>query len=132
MTTSFPFKCHMCRRQHNWKKEEQLKEINEETLELLIREDNENQFRALVGIETSKAFEVILNRQNVIQFIVILKNQIDTETLKSLVNEFIANNFAHDNIIQSLRRPTAFSHFKNVNSHLESFYDDLVIKKYSS
>ena len=96
MTTSserqiIPFKCHMCRRHYNWKKETvKSKEITledtlEERLELLIREDNENQFIPLVGIN-SKAFEVIINRQsqNIIQFIVITVAQIDTETLKFL------------------------------------------------
>jgi len=131
------FKCHMCRKQYNWKKEECNKESNyslEETLSVLIREDEDNQFRALVGMETSKAFEVIVQEQHVIQFIVILGSQMDTETLKFLISEFIANNvsfpFSHDNLIQNLRRPTAFSHFKNTGTHLESFYDNLVIKKY--
>jgi len=131
MTTSSGFKCHMCRKQHKWKKEETL----EETLSLLIREDDNNEFRTLIGMETSKAFEVIVNDQNVIRFIVVLHNQMDTETLKFLISEFIANNipflsFAHDDIIQSLRRPAAFSHFKNIEGHLESFHDNLVIKKY--
>jgi len=35
-----------------------------------------------------------------------------------------------DDVISSLRRPAAFSHFKNTGSHLESFYNNLVIKKY--
>ena len=103
-------------------------------LSLLIREDDNNEFRTLIGMETSKAFEVIVNDQNVIRFIVALHNQMDTETLKFLISEFVANNFAHDNIIQSLRRPTTSSHFKNIGgqsfSHLESFYDNLVLKKY--
>ena len=141
------FKCHMCRKQYNWKKEESNKGFNssfeetlEETLSILIREDESNQFRALVGMETSKAFEVIIQEQHVIQFIVILGSQMDTETLKFLISEFIANNFpsrrlspfpfSHDNLIQSLRTPAAFSHFKNTDTHLESFHDNLVIKKY--
>ena len=125
------FKCHMCRKQYDWKKEETL----EEKLSLLIREDESSQFKTLVGMETSKAFEVIINNENIIQFIVILGSQMDTETLKFLISEFIANNipflsFTHDDIIQSLRRPAAFSHFKNIEGHLESFHDNLVIKKY--
>ena len=131
------FKCHMCRRQYNWNKEipkETNGAIPEETIEILITEDDDNQFRALVGMETSKAFEVIVQEQHVIQFIVILGSQMDTETLKFLISEFIANNipfpFSHDNLIQNLRRPAAFSHFKNTGIHLESFYDNLVIKKY--
>ena len=57
------FKCHICRRKYNWKKEplKSLEVISEDTLEerleLLIREDNENQFIPLVGIN-SKVFEV--------------------------------------------------------------------------
>ena len=138
-----PFKCHMCRRKYNWKKEpfkssEVISEDTlEERLELLMREDNENQFLPLVGIN-SKAFEVIIRinnnsfvfnpRQNIIQFIVVLKTQIDTETLKFLISEFIANNFIQEDIIRSLQGPS-FSHFRNIDSHLESFYDNLVIKK---
>ena len=108
-------------------------------LKELIREDDNNEFRTLIGMETSKAFEVIVNDQNVIRFIVVLHNQMDAEILKFLISEFIANNipsrrftpfFAHDDIIQSLRRPAAFSHFKNIEGHLESFHDNLVIKKY--
>ena len=134
-----PFKCHMCRKQYNWKKEE-CNKVSEETLSILIREDESNQFRALVGMETSRIFEVIVQEQHVIQFIVILGSQMDTETLKFLISEFIANNFpsrrlfpfpfSHDNLMQNLRRPVAFSHFKNTGTHLESFYDNLVIKKY--
>ena len=128
-----PFKCHMCRRQYNWKKEIP-KETLEETLSVLIREDESSQFQALVGMETSKAFEVIIQEQHVIQFIVILGSQMDTETLKFLISEFVANNvpfpFSDDDLIENLRRPTAFSHFKNTGSHLESFHDNLIIKKY--
>ena len=91
----------------------------EDTLNLLIREDDENQFLPLIGRDMSKAFEVILNHQNVIQFIVILETQIDTEILKSLIFEFIANNFSNDDIIGSLRNPL-FSHSRNINSHLET------------
>ena len=109
-----PFKCHMCRRQYNLKKEIP-KETLEETLSVLIREDESSQFQALVGMEASKAFEVIIQEQHVIQFIVILGSQLDTETLKFLISEFIANNvpfpFSYDNLIQNLRRPAAFSHF---------------------
>ena len=99
-----PFKCHMCRRQYKWKKEalktkeipsvDTLEEILEERIEVLIREDNENLFLPLVGMN-SKAFEVIVRinnnsfvfnpRQNIIQFIVVLETQIDTETLKFLI-----------------------------------------------
>ena len=103
-------------------------------MSVLIREDESNQFRSLVGMETSKAFEVITQEQHVIQFIVILGSQMDTETLKFLISEFVANNvpfpFSNDDLIQNLRRPTAFSHFKNTGSHLESFHDNLIIKKY--
>ena len=148
------FKCHMCRRYYVWRTKKAVprktlevtpEEIPEETLSLLIREDDENQFRTLIGMETSRAFEVIVSinnnsfvsnpNQNVIQFIVILGGQIDTETLKFLISEFVANNipflsFIHDDLIQSLRSPAAFSHFKNTGSHLEAFYNNLVIKKY--
>jgi len=135
MTTRSMFKCHMCRRQYNWKTNESIpEETLEETLSVLIREDESNQFRALVGMETSKAFEVIIQEQHVIQFIVILGSQMDVEALKFLISEFIANNcpfpFSRDESIQSLRRPAAFSHFKNTGIHLEAFYDNLVIKKY--
>jgi len=131
MTTRSMYKCHMCRRQYNWKTNESIpEETLEETLSVLIREDESNQFRALVGMETSKAFEVIIQEQHVIQFVVILVSQLDTETLKFLISEFIANNVSLSSLIQSLRRPAAFSHFKNTGSHLESFYDNLVIKKY--
>ena len=129
-----PFKCHICRKQYNWKKEEH-EETLEETLSILIREDESNQFRTLLGLEGSKVFEVIIHEQHVIQFIVILGSQLDTETLKFLISEFIANNIPFpfmddDDVISSLRRPAAFSHFKNTGSHLESFYNNLVIKKY--
>jgi len=77
----------------------------------------------------SKAFEVIVNNLNPIQFIVIIETQINTEELKLLISEFIANNFTSGDIIGSLRNPS-FSHFRNTNSHLESFYDNLIIKKY--
>jgi len=126
------FKCHMCRKQYNWKKEE-CNKVLEETLSILIREDEETtlSFRALVDMETCKAFEVIV-QECIIQFIV-LGSQMDTETLKFLISDFIANNvsfpFSHDNLIQDLRRPD-LSHFKNTGSHLESFHDNLVIKKY--
>ena len=110
------------------KKWEELEERLEERLELLIREDDENQFLSVLG-DMSKAFEVIINRQNIFQFIVILETQIDTETLKFLISEFIANNFSNHDIIGSLRNPM-FSHFRNINSHLETYYDNLVIKKY--
>ena len=135
MNTWSVYKCHMCRRQYNWKKDEAIpEEMLDGMLSVLIREDEDNQFRALVGMETSKAFEVIVQEQHVIQFIVILGSQLDTETLKFLISEFIANNspfpFSDDDLISSLRSPAAFSHFKNTGSHLESFYDNLVIKKY--
>ena len=137
-TSSSSFKCHMCRRQYNWKNEENKEScifVSEETLSILIREDESSQFRALVGMETSKAFEVIIQEQHIIQFIVILGSQMDTETLKFLISEFIANNIpfpssTDDDLIQSLRTPAAFSHFKNTGSHLETFYNNLVIKKY--
>ena len=136
MGNSRGFKCHMCRRQYDWKKDKinPISSPPEETLSILIREDEDCQFRALVGMETSRAFEVIVNEQN-IQFIVILHSQIDTETLKFLISEFIASNIplpfmGDDDVISSLRRPAAFGHFKNTGSHLESFYDNLVIKKY--
>ena len=134
MATWSMFKCHMCRKQYNWKKEESNK-VLEETLSILIREDESNQFRTLLGLEGSKVFEVIIHEQHVIQFIVILGSQLDTETLKFLISEFIANNIPFpfmddDDVISSLRRPAAFSHFKNTGSHLESFHDNLVIKKY--
>ena len=90
MTTSSGFKCHMCRKQHKWKKEtpkETKEETLEETLSLLIREDDNNEFRTLIGMEASKAFEVIVSinnnsfvsnpDQNVIRFIVVLHNQIN-------------------------------------------------------
>ena len=131
-----PFKCHMCRKQYEWKKDEEIpEETLEETLSIHIREDESNQFRALVGMEANKAFEVIIQEQHIIQFIVILGSQMDTETLKFLISEFIANNIpvpysTEDDIIQSLRTPAAFSHFKNTGNHLEAFYNNLVIKKY--
>ena len=61
-----------------------LEERLEERLELRIREDDENQFLSLIGMN-SKALEVIINRQNIIQFIVVLVSQIDTEALKFLI-----------------------------------------------
>jgi len=127
MTTSSSFKCHMYKRKYNWKNE--VGEKLEHTLNLLISEDDENQFLSLLG-EMSKVFVVIINRQEVIQFIVILETQIDTEILKSLISEFIANNYINDDI-GSLRNPL-FSHFRNINSHLETYYDNLVIKIYRS
>ena len=36
-----PFKCHMCRKQYNWKKEE-CNKVTEETLSILIREDEQS------------------------------------------------------------------------------------------
>ena len=110
MTTWSMFKCHMCRKQYNWKKEGCNKGL-EETLSILIRENESNQFRVLVGMETSRAFEVIVNEQN-IQFIVILHSQIDTETLKFLISEFIASNIpfpfmGDDDVISSLWRPAS-------------------------
>ena len=57
MSTSSHFKCHMCRRKYNWKNKED-KDILEETLSILIREDDENQFLSLVGGGMNKAFEV--------------------------------------------------------------------------
>ena len=101
----------------------------EETLSILIGEDDENQFLSLVGIGMSKAFEVRVNDRNPIQFIVIIETQINTEELKLMISEFIANNFTSGDIIGRLRNPP-FSHFRNTNSHLESFYDNLIIKKY--
>ena len=69
-----PFKCHMCRRQYEWKIDNKGTHIfsPEETLSIHIREDEGNQFRALVGMEANKAFEVIIQEQYIIQFIVIL------------------------------------------------------------
>ena len=96
-------------------------------------------------METSRAFEVIVSlnnnsfvsnpEQHIIQFIIIIGRQMDVETLKFLISEFIANNvpsriFTHGDLIQSLRSPAAFSHFKNTGSHLEAFYNNLVIKKF--
>ena len=73
MTTSSYFKCHMCRRKYNWKnKPKEDKDILEETLSILIREDDENQFLSLVGSGMSKAFEVIVNNQNVIDELCII------------------------------------------------------------
>ena len=82
LSTWSVYKCHMCRRQYNWKKDEAIpEEMLDGMLSVLIREDEDNQFRALVGMETSKAFEVIIQEQHIIQFIVILGSQTDTETL---------------------------------------------------
>ena len=128
MNTTSHFKCHMCRRKYNWKNKED-KDILEETLSILIGEDDENQFLSLVGSGMSKAFEIRVNNRNPIQFIVILETQIDTEELKLLISEFIANNYTSGDIIGSLRNPS-FSHFRNTNSHLESYHDNLIIKKY--
>jgi len=103
------FKCHMCRKQYDWKKNEGHKEIcifsPEETLSLLIREDDDNQFKTLIGMETSRAFEVIVSlnnnsfvsnpEQHIIQFIIILGSQMDTETLKFLISEFGSFPFLH-------------------------------------
>jgi len=98
------FKCHMCRKQYDWKKEGHKETCifsPEETLSLLIREDD-NQFRTLIGMETSRAFEVIVSlnnnsfvsipEQHIIQFIIVLGRQMDVETLKFLISEFVANN----------------------------------------
>ena len=49
MTTWSMFKCHMCRKQYNWKMEERNKGL-EETLSIMIREDESNQFKVLVGM----------------------------------------------------------------------------------
>ena len=91
-----PFKCHMCRKQYEWKNNEEGTHIfsPEETLSIHIREDERMtlSFRALVGMEANKTFEVIIQEQHIIQFIVILGSQTDTETLKFLISEFIANN----------------------------------------
>jgi len=99
----------------------------EDTLNLLIREDDENQFLDLFRKDECKAFEVIVNHQHIFQFIVILETQIDTETLKFLMSEFIANNLIPNDIIGSLRNST-YTHFRSVDTHLESFYDNLIIK----
>ena len=56
------FKCHMYRKYYVWKMEGH-KEIPEETLSLLIREDESSQFKTLVGMETSRPFEVRVNEQ---------------------------------------------------------------------
>ena len=45
-TSSSSFKCHMCRKQYNCKKEE-CNKVLEETLSILIREDESNQFRSI-------------------------------------------------------------------------------------
>jgi len=131
LSTSSSFKCHMCRRKYNWKNESNEDEhILEDTLSILIRENGENQFLSLPGMNMSKAFEVIVNNRNPIQFIVILETHIDTEELKFLISEFIANNYTSSDIIGSLRNLS--DHFINVNSHLESYHDNLIIKKYRS
>ena len=104
--------------------------ILEETLSILIREEDENQFLSLPGMSTSKAFDVIINDRFPIQFIIILETQIDTEELKLLISEFIADNFTPNDIIGSLRNISDY--FVNVNSHLESYHDNLIIKKYRS
>jgi len=81
------------------------KEIaSEDSLELIIKEDDEK-FLSLAGMN-SKAFEVILrinnnsfvfnHSQKIIQFIVVLKTQIDTETLKFLISEFVVNRVTDD------------------------------------
>ena len=127
VSRSSSFKCHMCRRKYNWKE----KEISDDTLSILIREDKENQFLVLVEGGMSKAFEVIVNERGPLQFIVILDLQVDTEELKLLISEFIANNYTSGDIIASLRNPT-YSHFSNANSYLESYHDNLIIKKYRS
>ena len=150
LISTYTFKCHMRRRQYNW--EEKTLPINsnslshpiEDTLELLIREDEENLFLPLIG-KNSKAFEVLVIRDNssvqfVIQFIVITVAQIDTETLKFLISEFVVNRVTDDlgDIIGNLRgnhvQYPSFSHLRNITDssimHLESFYDNLVIKKY--
>jgi len=143
------FKCHMCRKQYNWKKETDKTDktsgdVLEDTIELLIKEEETNLFLPLFGAN-SKAFEVILRMNNssltfnpnqkIIQFIIDLKTQIDTETLKYLLSEFVVSRVTDDlrDIIGNLRG-SSFSHFRNITdanfAHLESFYDNLVIKKY--
>ena len=104
---------------------------SDDTLSILIREDKENQFLVLVEGGMSKAFEVLVNERGPLQFIVILDSQVDTEELKLLISEFIANNYTPGDIVGSLRNPT-YSHFSNANSYLESYYDNLIIKKYRS
>ena len=156
LISTYTFKCHMCRKQYNWKKETVKSSgfnsgiASEDSLELIIKEDEENLFLPLVGMN-SKAFEVILRINNnsfvfinhslkIIQFIVVLKNQIETETLKFLISEFVVNRVTDDlgDIIGNLRgnhvQYPSFSHLRNITDsslmHLESFYDNLVIKKY--
>jgi len=145
------FKCHMCRKQYKWKNDFPCMEHNatEDTIELLIREDEDNLFLPLIG-KNSKTFEVIIKtnnsssifnlRQNIVQFVVILGRQIDTETLKFLISEYVVNRVTDDlrDIIENLRGSnalgSAFSHFRKVTdeniAHLETFYDNLVIKNY--
>jgi len=125
ITTSSSMTCHMCRRKYNWAKH--VKETIEDTLSILIREDTDNQFLNLFRKDECKVFKVIINKQHMFHFIVILKNQIHIENLKFMISEFIADNLISNNIIESLRN-SASQHFRNIDSHLESFYDKIVIK----
>ena len=68
LSKDISFKCHMCRRQYNWKKEinktdKTLGDSLEDSLVLLIKEDETNLFLQLFG-SNSKAFEVILRMNN--------------------------------------------------------------------
>ena len=99
----------------------------EERLDLLIKEEETNLFLPLFG-SNSKAFEVILRmnnspltfipNQSIIQFIVILNSQIDTETLKYLLSEFVVSRVTDDldDIIGNLRgnhtQGLSFSHLR--------------------
>jgi len=125
MTTSSSMTCHMCRRKYNWGNP--AKGVIEDTLSILMREDTDNQFLDLFGKNECKVFEIIINEQHMFHFIIIIKNQIHIETLKLMLSEFIADNLISNNIIESLRNSEC-QHFRNVNSHLESFYDKIVIK----
>ena len=94
------FKCHMCRKQYKWKNN-----IVEDTIELFIKEHEDNMFLPLIK-KNSKAFEIIIKtkntpnpfagfmfnlQHNVVQFVVILGRQINTETLKILISEYVVN-----------------------------------------
>ena len=78
--------------------------------------------------------------QKIIQFIIDLKTQIDTETLKYLLSEFVVSRVTDDlddiigNLCGNHTQGLSFSHFRNITdtnfAHLESFYDNLVIKKH--
>ena len=143
ITSGFSFKCYMCRRQYNWKeKEKEKEEVNLiDSLVLLIREDETNMFIPLFEGNKNKAFEVIIQMPSipiecVIQFIVILDEEMDTELLKFLISEFVVREGIEntvtdglDNIIENFRG-ISFSHFRNIDNHLESFYDNLIIKRY--